>query len=88
MEQNYNTEQPEGGVPIKMWTRGVPVEDEAKKQLANAARLPIVFNRYAAVTAAVCPNARDVMKEIGIPPSAIKNNVKSAAPAKAAPAKK
>jgi tRNA-splicing ligase RtcB len=44
---NYNTEQPEGGVPIKMWTRGVPVEDEAKKQLANAARLPIVFKHVA-----------------------------------------
>jgi len=46
---NYNTEQPEGGVPIKMWTRGVPVEDEAKKQLANAARLPIVFKHIAAM---------------------------------------
>lgn len=28
---NYNIEQPEGGVPIKMWTRGVPVEGEAKQ---------------------------------------------------------
>ncbi|WP_066260733.1 RtcB family protein [Hydrogenophaga flava] len=46
---NYNTEQPEGGVPIKMWTQGVPVEDEAKKQLANTARLPIVFKHIAAM---------------------------------------
>ncbi len=46
---NYNTEQPEGGVPIKMWTKGVPVEDDAKKQLANAARLPIVFKHVAAM---------------------------------------
>lgn len=46
---NYNTEQPEGGVPIKMWTKGVPVEDEAKKQLANTARLPIVFKHIAAM---------------------------------------
>jgi tRNA-splicing ligase RtcB len=46
-DMNYNQEQPEGGVPIKMWTRGVPVEDEAKKQLANAARLPIVFKHVA-----------------------------------------
>ena len=38
-----------GGVPIKMWTRGVPVEDEAKRQLANAARLPIVFKHIAAM---------------------------------------
>jgi tRNA-splicing ligase RtcB len=49
MEQTYNTEQPEGGVPIKMWTRGVPVEDGAKQQLANAARLPIVFKHIAAM---------------------------------------
>ncbi len=49
MEQNYNVEQTEGAVPIKMWTRGVPVEDEARKQLANAARLPIVFKHIAAM---------------------------------------
>lgn len=49
MSNNYNTEQPEGGVPIKMWTRGVPVEDEAKQQLANTARLPIVFKHIAAM---------------------------------------
>jgi tRNA-splicing ligase RtcB len=49
MEPNYNTEQPEGGVPIKMWTRGVPVEDEARQQLSNAARLPIVFKHIAAM---------------------------------------
>ena len=30
MEQmNYQTETIEGGVPLKMWTRGVPVEPEA-----------------------------------------------------------
>lgn len=50
MEQpHYNQEDIEGGVPVKMWTRGVPVEDEAKKQLANAARLPIVFKHIAAM---------------------------------------
>jgi tRNA-splicing ligase RtcB (3'-phosphate/5'-hydroxy nucleic acid ligase) len=32
-----------------MWTRGVPIEDEAKRQLANAARLPIVFKHIAAM---------------------------------------
>jgi tRNA-splicing ligase RtcB len=35
------------GVPIKAWTRGVSVEDEAKKQLENVARLPIVFRHVA-----------------------------------------
>ncbi len=36
-----------GSVPIKMWTRGVPIEAEAKQQLANVARLPIVFKHVA-----------------------------------------
>jgi tRNA-splicing ligase RtcB len=49
MEQNYDITQPEGGVPIKMWTRGVPVEDGARQQLANAARLPVVFKHIAAM---------------------------------------
>lgn len=31
-----------GAVPIKAWTRGVPVEDEAKQQLRETASLPIV----------------------------------------------
>jgi tRNA-splicing ligase RtcB len=35
------------GVPIKAWTRGVAVEDAARKQLANVARLPIVFHHVA-----------------------------------------
>ena len=30
-----------GGVPLKMWTHGVPVDDAAVRQLTNAARLPI-----------------------------------------------
>lgn len=46
---NYKTEQPEGGVPIKMWTNGVPVEPEAMQQLSNAAKLPIVFKHVAAM---------------------------------------
>ena len=49
MEQNYEIEQVAGGVPVKMWTRGVPVEDDARKQLANAARLPVVFRHVAAM---------------------------------------
>ena len=49
IEKNYDTEQVPGGVPVKMWTRGVPVEDDAKKQLGNASRLPIVFKHIAAM---------------------------------------
>src|SRR5262245_20314390 len=39
----------DGGVDVKMWTRGVPVEAEAKQQLANAAQLPFVFRHVAAM---------------------------------------
>ena len=46
---NYNTQEVPGGVPVKMWTNGVPVEDEARQQLANAARLPVVFKHIAAM---------------------------------------
>jgi tRNA-splicing ligase RtcB len=35
------------GVPIKAWTRGVGVEDAARRQLENVARLPIVFHHVA-----------------------------------------
>lgn len=31
-----------GGVPIRMWTRGVPVEAEAREQLKMLSRLPVV----------------------------------------------
>jgi tRNA-splicing ligase RtcB len=37
-----DVEEPTGGVPIKMWTRGVPVEPAALEQLSQVARLPIV----------------------------------------------
>ena len=49
METSHIHEDVPGGVPLKMWTRGVPVEDEAKRQLTNAARLPIVFKHIAAM---------------------------------------
>jgi tRNA-splicing ligase RtcB len=35
------------GVPIRAWTRGVAIEDAARRQLANVARLPIVFRHVA-----------------------------------------
>lgn len=39
----------EGGVPIKMWTRGVPVDDKAREQLASAAKMPFIFKHVAAM---------------------------------------
>ncbi|MBC3949551.1 RtcB family protein [Pseudomonas folii] len=35
------------GKPIKMWTEGVPVENEAKEQLMNTARMPFIFKHMA-----------------------------------------
>ena len=46
---HYNEVAANGGVPIKLWTRGVPVEAAAMQQLANAARLPVVFHHVAAM---------------------------------------
>ena len=48
-KMNHNIHQVNGGVPVKMWTQGVPVEAEALKQLENTARLPIVFSHVAAM---------------------------------------
>ena len=46
---SYDLIETDGGVPIKAWTRGVAVEDAARKQLANIAKLPIVFHHVAAM---------------------------------------
>ncbi len=35
------------GVPIKAWTRGVPVDESAKQQLRNLSRLPIIYKHVA-----------------------------------------
>lgn len=48
-EALYDFQHVEGGVPIKMWTRGVPVEDEARAQLSRAAQMPFVFKHVAAM---------------------------------------
>jgi tRNA-splicing ligase RtcB (3'-phosphate/5'-hydroxy nucleic acid ligase) len=45
--KNYNQHEVAGGVPVKMWTQGVPVEAEALQQIENAAKLPIVFKHVA-----------------------------------------
>lgn len=48
-ETLYDFQHVEGGVPIKMWTRGVPVEDGARAQLTRAAQMPFVFRHVAAM---------------------------------------
>ncbi len=49
MSANYERIDVDGGVPIKAWVRGVPFEDEARQQLLNVARLPIVHKWVAAM---------------------------------------
>jgi tRNA-splicing ligase RtcB len=46
---NYDVLQEGNSAPIKMWTQGVSVEAEAKKQLLNAANLPFIFKWMAAM---------------------------------------
>jgi tRNA-splicing ligase RtcB len=40
---------PPGGVPIKAWIKGVPLEDAARKQLENVARMPFIHKWVAAM---------------------------------------
>jgi tRNA-splicing ligase RtcB len=53
-EKNYNVYMPEEGSgvkgwPVKAWTKGVQVEDQARQQLLNAAQMPFVFQWIAAM---------------------------------------
>jgi len=49
MTQSFEYTHVEGGVPIKSWTRGVPVDDKAREQLARAAKMPFIFKHIAAM---------------------------------------
>jgi len=48
-EKNYTVLTTEMGVPIKAWTKGVQLEDQARKQLLNVAQLPFIFKWVAAM---------------------------------------
>src|ERR1700686_1129352 len=48
-EKNYNVLTTENGVRSKAWTRGVSLEDQARKQLLNVAQLPFIFKWVAAM---------------------------------------
>jgi len=48
-EKTYNVYTQENGVPIKAWTKGVPVEEAAQKQLRNVAQLPFIYKWVAAM---------------------------------------
>jgi tRNA-splicing ligase RtcB (3'-phosphate/5'-hydroxy nucleic acid ligase) len=42
-DTTYNVIKPDNGVPIKAWTKGVPLEDAARQQLLNVAQLPFIY---------------------------------------------
>ncbi len=46
-KQNNEVLNVEGGRHVKMWTRGVPVDEQAKAQLTNIARMPFVHSHLA-----------------------------------------
>jgi tRNA-splicing ligase RtcB len=46
-DRDYDQMTPPGGRPVKMWTKGVPVEAEAKEQLARLARMPFIYHHVA-----------------------------------------
>ena len=48
-ETTYNVIKQENGVPIKAWTKGVPLEDAARQQLLNVAQLPFIYKWVAAM---------------------------------------
>jgi tRNA-splicing ligase RtcB len=46
-QHDHDILHPEHGVPIKLWTHGVPVEDDARRQLENTARMPFIYKHLA-----------------------------------------
>ena len=46
---DFEFSQVAGGAPIKTWTKGVQVEDQARAQLENVSRLPFIHKHVAAM---------------------------------------
>jgi len=46
-ENGFDVMTAEGGGLVKMWTRGVPVDDRAREQLLRAAQMPFIFKHVA-----------------------------------------
>ncbi|NOV24346.1 RtcB family protein [Cupriavidus necator] len=46
-KHQYDVLDTGAGKPVKLWTRGVPVESAARDQLVNTARMPFIFRHLA-----------------------------------------
>lgn len=46
-KEQYDVMHEAGASPVKMWTRGVPVEESAKRQLSNTAKMPFIYKHIA-----------------------------------------
>ena len=57
-DATYNVFVPEKGVPVKAWTKGVQLEEQAKQQLLNAAQMPFVFKWVAAMPVCIGESAQ------------------------------
>ncbi|SUC29595.1 RNA-splicing ligase RtcB [Providencia rettgeri] len=47
INNKFNELTQENGVPVKMWTNGVPVDPKAVTQLQNTAKMPFIFKHLA-----------------------------------------
>ena len=48
-DRTYQLLEVAHGKPIKLWTEGVPVENEARQQLINTARMPFIFKHLSLI---------------------------------------
>jgi tRNA-splicing ligase RtcB len=48
-EQTFEVMSVDGGRHVKMWTKGVPVDERARDQLSRAAKMPFIFKHVAAM---------------------------------------
>jgi tRNA-splicing ligase RtcB len=48
-DQSFEVMSVEGGRHVKMWTKGVPVDEKARDQLSRAAKMPFIFKHVAAM---------------------------------------
>ncbi|WP_424361695.1 RtcB family protein [Methylocystis parvus] len=43
LAETFDAAKAHKAAPVKMWTRGVPVDDSSKEQLLNTARMPFIY---------------------------------------------